>query len=165
MTAQDDGELFGSSSSHEELATAFSLDVREFVELFGAGWRESSEPPHGHDADPAGGMPSLFRPWYMAGNPPQIMLRPHDQAFDLAVPDGRWTQGTHGLAYEPGSTRTVSFSEWDRSQTVAMIAGLLKKRRSTFRYCRYCRNLTPPELRTERDVCMGCAGVWQGVVF
>jgi len=45
-----------------------------------------------------------------------------------------------------------------------MVGELLKRRRSGFRYCRYCRQVTPPELR-DGDSCMGCASRWEGVVY
>jgi len=63
-----------------ELATQMMLATDEFIELFGTGWRQSAPPPHDYDADPSGGLPGLFEPWYVAGEPPQLMLRPHPDA-------------------------------------------------------------------------------------
>ena len=46
-----------------------------------------------------------------------------------------------------------------------VIAEALRRRRAQFRYCRYCRRLTPPEERLESDVCYGCGSDWRGVVY
>jgi hypothetical protein len=45
-----------------------------------------------------------------------------------------------------------------------LVEKLLQSRRRTFRYCRYCRRVTPPEERLAEHVCFGCGSTWQGVV-
>jgi hypothetical protein len=148
-----------------ELAARVMLATDEFIELFGTGWRRSAPHDYDYDADPSGGLSGLSEPWYVAGEPPQLMLRPHSDALDLAIPHGRWTRGTHGLAYEPDSQRTIWLRDWNSTVVSDVVAYLLKRRRRTFRYCRYCKRQTPPELRAEIDVCMGCAGSVLGVVY
>jgi hypothetical protein len=148
-----------------ELAARVMLATDEFIELFGTGWRRSAPHDYDYDADPSGGLSGPSEPWYVAGEPPQLMLRPHSDALDLAIPHGRWTRGTHGLAYEPDSQRTIWLRDWNSTVVSDVVAYLLKRRRRTFRYCRYCKRQTPPELRAEIDVCMGCAGSVLGVVY
>jgi hypothetical protein len=165
MSTHEDEELF-ESQLESELADRLGMDVHEFVEIFGAGWRYPG-PAAGGDGrawSSAMWLP-LSADWFVTGGPPQLMLRVRDTAFELAIPEGLWAGGTHGLEYGPSDRRTVWLDEWDRAETSELVDHMLRRRRRRFRYCRYCRALTPPELQTDPDVCMGCAQTWQGVVF
>ena len=79
------------------LAEQLDLPVQEFIEVFGAGWQ--ALPNAGHDFD------ALVGPWYIAGDPFQLMLRirPDLEAVDVARPKGIWAG--HSLVWRPAPRR------------------------------------------------------------
>lgn len=136
----------------EHLAAQLELTVGAFVVLFGAGWAR------------APGADALETGWYVAGDPAQLMLMVSDDGVRLARPRGRW-HGASELVFEPVTECRIpaaAFSDSDLVHTV--VANLLRRRRSAFRYCPYCRELTPPEY-WHGAACMGCASRWHGVVY
>ncbi|HKG49574.1 MAG TPA: hypothetical protein VKB14_03990 [Actinomycetales bacterium] len=149
-----------------ELAAWFGVDLQQFIEVFGCGWRALDDEPHDWDADPTGGEEALFGPWYLSGEPPQLMFRRlDDDAYELAPPKGVWAGGTHGLTYRAVDRRSLPRRDFARAHPDRVIKDILRRRRSQFRYCRYCRALTPPELLTGAAECMSCAATYHGVVF
>src|SRR3954447_3376278 len=87
------------------LANQFRLSLLEFIEIFGARWRSLT------DLTPVEDSPSrsLDVPtWHIAGDPPQLLLRVNarDDTFQLAMPEGTWPSGTHGLVYQPRNPHT-----------------------------------------------------------
>jgi hypothetical protein len=144
-----------------DLAEQCELPVDMFVETFGAGWQPMLDLPVDYDADPEG-MGNIFGPWSVAGEPFQICLRPTDGGVELGMPAGRWLG--HDLTWQVHRRESIPTLDGLEAAKAA-VARILKSRRSTFHYCRYCRTLTPPENRLATDVCYGCASVWQGVVY
>lgn len=130
----------------EELATELGLDVDILVDLLGAGWQRVSGR------------------WWHAGDPVQLMVTADElsRQLTLAVPRGEW-RGLGELVYVP--TRPSHLQLDDPPEVIrTAVADALRSRRSTFRYCRYCRCQVPPEYRDEPDICMGCSERWLGVV-
>jgi hypothetical protein len=122
--------------------------------------------PHDWDAVPAGGDEGLSGPWYLAGEPPQLMVRGlGDDAYELGYPKGVWAGGTHALTYRAVDRRSLARFDFVRAHPDLVIKDLLRRRRSQFRYCKYCRTLTPPEFLMDGVKCMSCAGTYHGVVF
>ena len=111
-------------------------------------WREVHAPDE-PDAD-----------WYLAGNPPQLMVGFPNGSAHLAQPVGQW-QGVAELHYQPKRATEISISDGQHLRDVR--DDLLRRRRATFRYCASCLRLTPPELRLD-NVCMDCAAA-DGTVF
>ena len=153
----------------EDLAGRLGWDVDDFADVFGGTWRFDADAPvfHDYDADPSGGGGLPLGGWYVAGSPPQLMMRlsPWHGIF-LARPEGSWAGGAHDLRYSPVEEVYVADTDpADREQVEAVVRRLLRARRRTFRYCRYCWTSTPPELRVQPDVCQGCATRWWGVVY
>ncbi len=140
------------ATAESDLARQLGMAVRRFVELFGADWRP---------VDPYDGQHDRDETWYIAGDPPQLMLAVIAGGVILARPRGRW-DGVADLRWEPIDERALPHGAEDEAPTV--VADLLRRRRSAFRYCPYCRDLTGPESWTE-GACMGCAAKWLGVVF
>lgn len=162
----DQRHLFPESTVTERLAEAVRLPLTDFVEVFGAPWRKAEEEFTDYDADPSGAG-SLFGPWYLSGEPVQLMLRPRDgDRVELAVPVGRGGGATLQHVWMPAAERTTLQAGPELLETAPpVVAYVLKRRRAGFRYCRYCRSLTPPEERYAFDVCFGCAGAWLGIVY
>lgn len=151
----------------DELASALGWEPKAFADVFGGAWRLAESTPvfHDYDADPSGGGGLPRGSWHVLGSTPQLMLRvsPWNGVF-LARPEGFWAHGTFGLEYRAVDENYLSH---DRLETEAagVVRRLVAARRRTFRYCRYCVEQVPPELRAEADVCMGCASAWLGVVY
>lgn len=142
-------------SVEHELAGQLGVDVGSFVEIFGAGW--SALPA---DLD-TGGLDESR--WFVAGAPAQLMLSVGDDIVRLARPRGRW-EGVAGLRLEPHDERTLPRFLGDPDEARRQVKDLLQRRRASFRYCRYCLELTPPEY-WHSGACMSCASQWQGVLY
>ncbi|GAB2855024.1 hypothetical protein GCM10027026_00810 [Myroides odoratimimus subsp. xuanwuensis] len=160
----DAGPMPPDPSITERLAQTLAVPVVDFVDAFGAGWLPLPDEGANSDALPEE-WGSAFGPWHVSGEPYQLTLRTLDDGVELGVPVGSWG-GSHGLRWESSDRRTVNgmgpeFVDAARP----VIAALLKRRRARFRYCRYCRRLTPPEERLEVDVCYGCGSTWRGVIY
>src|SRR4051794_4898046 len=162
--SDDQVSLLPDPSIAEMLAEGLDLTVEQFVEVFGSGWRPLPDVRTNLDSDPEG-WGNVLGPWYVTGKPFQLTLRPQPGLVELGVPVGKWA-GSHGLYWESHDRREVRGSGLElleRAQPV--VADLLKRRRSKFRYCRYCLTLVPPEERLEPTVCYGCATTWRGVIY
>lgn len=141
------------------LAADLGWTLDRLYEVAGSGWEPA--PPPREDNDDAG---EDRRRWYIAGDPPQVMLGVSQEEPDevlVARPLGNW--GSWTLSFEPEAP--VAVDAHDPGQLAARLAQVATSRRRSFRWCRYCRTQCAPEHRTEADVCSGCASVVQGVVF
>jgi hypothetical protein len=162
--SDDQVSLLPDPSTTEMLAEGLDLTVEQFVEVFGSGWRPLPDQGNYLDSDPEG-WGNLFDPWYVAGEPFQLTLRPHPGWMELGVPVGKWA-GAHGLYWESHDRRDVHGTGPEVLERAQPVVGeLLKRRRSKFRYCRYCFSLVPPEERLEPTVCYGCGTTWRGVIY
>lgn len=140
----------------EALAATLMMEPGEFARLFGAEWRPVPLFWVGGDVDVLAG------PWWVGGDPPQLMLRAEDRGVSVAKPVGFWSG--HELGYRPVDPQFVGLADLRAPETAALLRRLVLSRRRGFRWCRYCRRPTPPELRVD-EVCMGCASTWDGIVF
>ncbi len=164
MSTPTPGEPTRAVSATETLADMLSLALDDFADAFGAGWQLLPTQGHNFDADPSG-MGNIFGDWYVAGEPFQITLRPRDSGVELGIPVGQWV-GAHGIFWESKDRRTVHGTGPQVLDAAPLvIAEILKRRRAKFRYCRYCRRLTPPEERLSADVCYGCGTEWRGIIY
>jgi hypothetical protein len=154
-------------STEDYLAATLGMPREMFLAVFGAGWSRL-EQLHNYDEDPDPDMLGPFPPWYIAGEPSQLMLRIAPplgwDEFQLAMPRGSWL-GVHTLVIRPHETRSMALSAAGSDGTKALVGELLRRRRASFSYCRFCRRLTPPESRIDRYTCMVCAARWLDVVF
>lgn len=147
----------------EELASVLGIPISDFARIFGVDWSESPEAPlHDYDADPSGGIEGPVTPWHLAGEPVQLMIRVFPHGVFLAIPDSDWARET-GDRYCPTHQQHVPVHEIDTHATAVLVADLLWRRRSTFRYCDYCRVAKAPEQRyDDRACCLMCAARWEG---
>ena len=162
-----DGAQRPEPDEDSELASALGMALEDFAEVFGTGYRKVLR-FHDYDADPTGGMGdggegALFGPWYVAGEPAQIMMRVTHQHLQIAAPAGVW----HGqmLVWDPHDTTAFPVRRWSRPQVREAIARILAYRRDSFTWCRYCHRLTGPEGRYQPDVCSGCATRHMGILY
>ncbi len=157
---RDESTLFPDVSPAERLAESVGLAVEEFVELFGMTWSPAPEQPHDYDGDPTG-LGNIFGPWYVLGEPVQVMARPdaHGAGIELGRVRGYWAGGE---MLQSVDRRTFSPSQI--GSAVSYLKDVVRRRRADLRYCRYCLTQFGPE-GGEHDVCWGCQGGWKGVTF
>ena len=134
------------------LSNALGLSLTQFIETFGAGW----QPVDGPESRP---VDEDDEQWFLAGDPPQLMMRIGRYGACVARPSGQW-HGVANLTYSPQDVFRLSGSDAEDGEAIAR---LLSARRSSFRYCSICRGVTPPEWRHGR-VCMSCSERWLGFV-
>lgn len=143
----------------KELAQALGWSPNDLVEALGGGWRRHRLQ---FDDDEL-----AFLDWYVAGDPVQLMLVLDGVRgrVGLAAPEGRWS-GPGRLVHVPRDGEVTWFEGATLAeQAPAHVAALQRRRRRTFRWCRSCRRLTPPEERMDVDQCMSCSSRWDGTVF
>ena len=101
---------------------------------------------------------------FVNGVPAQVLIRLDPERVTVAQPKLIW-QGRIP-AFVLGKTHLDA--PWDTNPSLADLAAAAASastaRRRTFRWCRYCRELHDPGNLHERDVCMGCAEQFLGVV-
>lgn len=142
----------------EILAARLGIDATDFVETFGAGWT----PVVTTAAGGLGASDDDGSDWYAAGNPTQLMLDLGSNGPRTARPRGTW-QGPGALVLIPVDVQPIGDLMDARPELARVLAAHLRKRRATFRYCRLCYQVTPPEY-LEGDACMSCQERWRGVV-
>lgn len=147
-----------------DLAVVLGMSAPSFARALGSAWRVApGSVPHDFDADTSGGLDE-GPPWHLGGDPVQLMSRVFPHGLFIALPRPSWSAGTHGLTYWPDRQTYIAREAIQSPETETLVRDLLRRRRSAFRYCRYCRSPTPPELLVE-DSCMGCASTWEGIVY
>lgn len=139
------------SSVDSTLAAAGGFSEEEFGELFGFGW-QLVEPS-------AESAPAV----YLWGNPAQLGAQITDGRLHLGQPRGSWP-GPGELHMELVEPTVVDGSQ-PRPMIESFVADLLRRRRRTFTWCRYCGDPVAPEQRLERNVCHGCGTSVLGVVY
>ncbi len=135
------------------LAHDLDLSLERVYELVGRGWELADlGEREAEDLDPPR--------WYVAGEPPQVMLgvAQGQTAILVARPRVSWEHWRPTL--QPEQLQRLASLE-DLAPALARVAA---SRRRTFRWCRYCRTLAAPEDRYESNVCSSCAEVVLHVV-
>jgi hypothetical protein len=157
-------DLMSPRATTETLAMTLRLSLEDFVETFGAGWQALPNGRSDLDAEPDE-MQDTFGPWWVAGEPVQLAMRPRVDGVELGLPVGEWN-GPHTLRWRVRDRRVICGTGPQLLDDAAVaVKDILRRRRSTFRYCRYCRQLTPSEGRLSADVCYSCGTEWQGVIY
>jgi hypothetical protein len=133
------------------LARAGGFATREFVELFGAQWRLP------------GGLVSYEYPLvYVLGHPWQLAAVVDDEGLSLGKPKPRW----HGIVeqYLEVVDRVPIDGTMPTAELVEIAQRLMRSRRRSFSWCRYCARQIPPELRFDRNTCDSCGSIWYGYI-
>jgi len=121
------------ATAEPHVAQRPGMEVDRFGELFGAGWRP---------VEPFAQRGLFDETWYVAGEPPQLALALAAQCLPPRA-SARARGCRHDVAelrLEPMDERTLPHGADDEAHS--LVADLLRRRRSTFRYCPYCRGLT-----------------------
>lgn len=126
------------------LAYSLRLPADRLVDALGGRWR-----PVDSAADER---------WWLAGDPPLLMLvhRPDEPTVLLAVP---WCESGPVGRYVPADPVPVPL-EGALREAAAVANGIVRRRRQSFRFCRYCRRPTAPEHLHDEHSCAACARRW-----
>ena len=144
------------SEAVRQFASQLDLPADEFIEIFGLDWR-----PLGRAGSLEQDQEDLWKgPWFVSGDPAQLLMRESWDGVELAMPRGQWQPPNH-LATIPTNAVVVRRDTASTPVTQALVADMLKRRRAGFRYCRFCHDHVPPERRERPDCCYGCAEVME----
>lgn len=139
-----------------ELTGLLSVAPEQLVQVLGAGWRRETAPPD-----------SSTEQWFVSGEPPQVAVGFDGFVFVLARPNPRWKGPAQLEWHFDGDHRFAAEDLLHDSESLAQVAeGIARGRRSSFRWCRMCRQVAAPEgfLRSD-GICMGCAAAHHHMVF
>jgi hypothetical protein len=136
----------------DEQALAELLGVRYavVVRALGRGWRRESAPGDGGAE------------WFVSGEPTQVAIGVTGPWFVLARPRTRW--GEDRLDLQPADRQEFGREDLLHFPEVVAAAAdqIASRRRRSFRWCRSCRRVHPPEwfIGTER-VCQDCEAAFE----
>lgn len=136
------------------LAELLGLPLEQTVEALGAGWERCVVRGNGED-----------RTWFAAGEPVQVLVGVDAEQVLVACPVEQPDGGPGG---RPGTFAVHVLDSrpwWDADLATWLrrtVVDAQRRRRRSFRYCRYCRLLVPPEGRHSQDVCRRCAARYLG---
>ncbi len=136
----------------DEQALADLLGVRyaDVVRALGTGWRRE------------GAADDLVQ-WFVSGKPAQVAVGVEGPWFVLARPLTRWGERTE---LQPADRREFSRNDllWLPEVVAETAEAIAARRRRSFRWCRYCRQVHAPEwFLGATGVCRQCASVLDGV--
>lgn len=137
------------------LAAALGASDDDVLRALGAGWRPADV------ADDTG-----WAQWFVSGEPAQVLVGVRGPTLVVARPDPRWDGGadpvTHAVEDREFATEDLVYQAELVAEEVERLA---RRRRQSFRWCRTCRTLNPPEHMHGRTECQDCAGRYRRVVY
>jgi hypothetical protein len=137
------------------LAAAGGFSDEEFCNLFGFGWRPVESPKQDE---------LLAAETFLWGDPLQLAAEVDVHGrLRVGLPSGRWN-GPGGLEFDSPDPVPLDAS-MPQPVLESFVRDLLRRRRRTFSWCRYCGKPLAPEDRMERDVCYGCGTSVLGYVY
>lgn len=138
------------TADEQELAELLGVRYADVVRALGAGWRQEDPFEEANGAR-----------WFVSGEPAQVAVGVQGPVFVLARPLARCAEG--GLDLQPADRR--EFSRDDLLHFPELIAheadAIASRRRRSFRWCRCCRQVRPPEWFVGSSrVCERCESVF-----
>jgi hypothetical protein len=122
------------TAEEQELADLLGVAYPDVVRALGRGWRRESSV---EDEDGVR--------WFVSGEPAQVAVGVHGPTFLLARPLTHW--GESRVDLQPADRR--EFAREDLLHFPEMVAeeadAIASRRRRSFRWCRCCRRVRPPE--------------------
>ncbi|GAA2521182.1 hypothetical protein [Winogradskya humida] len=156
MTASDDTEILAGLLRADP--AALMANIGAYWHRVEGDWRDLFWPTEETEPD---------RRWFSAGEPVQVMVGVGDADVCVAIP-----MLVGGLPSSPTYLKPAKIlAVQDRYQTQdgvtlsEAIHEAERRRRASFRYCRYCRVQTDGAQLIMDSVCRGCAVRFLGVVF
>lgn len=144
--ARGRGDAARPKTPDARLAAAGGFSDEEFCDLFGLGWRRAE----------SSSQDELFATeTFLWGDPVQLAAEIDVEGrLRVGLPAGRWN-GPGGLEFDVPDPVPLDAS-MPQPVIESFVRDLLRRRRRTFSWCRYCGKPLAPEDRMERDVCYGC---------
>lgn len=142
-------------SPDSRLAAAGGFSDGGFCDIFGVGW---------HPLEPISRDELFATEKFIWGEPVQLAADiDMDGRLRVGLPSGSWS-GACGLHFDILDPVPVD-ARMPRKVIESFVRDLLRRRRRSFSWCRYCGRLLAPEDRVERDVCFGCGTSVLGHVY
>jgi hypothetical protein len=141
------------TAGEQELARLLGVEHRDVVRALGAGWRRE-----------AGADEREHVQWFVSGEPAQVAIGVTGPWFVLARPLTRW--GGDRVELQPADRR--EFGRQDLLLCPDVVAeaaeAIAARRRRSFRWCRTCRRVQPPEWFVgSAAACRQCASAFLGL--
>jgi hypothetical protein len=139
------------TADERQLADLLGVRYADVFRALGTGWRREAAPGEGDVVE-----------WFVSGEPAQVAIGVTGPWFLLARPLTRWGDGR--LDLQPADRQ--QFGREDLLHFPELVAAaadeIASRRRRSFRWCRSCRRVHPPEwfVGTER-VCQDCEAVFE----
>ncbi|MGY1620193.1 hypothetical protein ACI797_25925 [Geodermatophilus sp. SYSU D00691] len=138
------------TADEQALAEALGVRYPDVLRALGTGWRRASIATDGAE-------------WFVSGEPAQVAVGVTGPWFVLARPLTRWGSG---VDLQPADQRQFGRDDllYDSEIVAAGADEIASRRRRSFRWCRSCRRVHPPEwfVGTER-VCQDCEAAYEHV--
>jgi hypothetical protein len=140
------------TADEQELTGLLGVEFSDVVRALGAGWRREGPRDEREQVQ-----------WFVSGEPAQVAIGVAGPRFVLARPLTRWEQR---LELQPADRR--EFSREDLLFCADVVAeaaeAIAARRRRSFRWCRTCRRVQPPEwFLGAAHACRQCASAYLDV--
>ena len=135
-----------------ELAGLLAVEYSDVVRALGTGWRREAPADEREHVQ-----------WFVSGEPAQIAVGVHGPRFVLARPLTRWAEP---VELQPADRREFGREDLLFCPDVVAEAAeaIAARRRRSFRWCRTCRRVQPPEWFVgAASACRQCASAFLGL--
>jgi hypothetical protein len=140
------------TADEQELTRLLGVEFSDVVRALGAGWRRESPPDEREHVQ-----------WFVSGEPAQVAIGVAGPRFVLARPLTRWAQR---LELQPADRREFGRADllFCADVVAEAVEAVAARRRRSFRWCRTCRQVQPPEwFLGAAHACRRCAFAYLGI--
>ena len=121
------------TTDERALADLLRLGYPDVVRVLGTGWRRED----------LGSDDSME--WFVSGEPSQLAIGVEDSLFVLARPLTDWGEARRDIYPEDGGRLSREDLLWLPEVVTEAAEAIATRRRRSFRWCRTCRRVRPPE--------------------
>jgi hypothetical protein len=146
-----------------DLAKFLGVGPEDLGRTIGHGWFVVRTPDHEDDL-----YLDIAEPWFVSGEPLQVMIRAGGPSVIVAVPAVRWDgPGTPQIVAEEAVAEFPT-DGLDLDELAAAVWECSVRARRDFRWCHLCREVVGPWHLFDDSpmpVCQDCASRYHGVVY
>lgn len=117
------------------------------------------------DRAPAGAVTRMGGRWFVAGDPPLVVVEISPDAMAVAVPRVVWDVQVPTLTLGETRTRSRHSGEPVVDWFLEAVEHAVVTRRASFAICGECNQANPPEWMHDADICQSCAEAHHGIVY
>ena len=134
------------TTDEQALADLMGVEYADVVRVLGTGWRREDR----------GGEEQMA--WFVSGEPEQLAVGVEGSLFVLARPLTEWGEARRDIYPEDGRRLSRDDLLWLPEVVTEAAEAIAVRRRRSFRWCRTCRRVHPPEeFLSGASLCHPCA--------